>query len=81
MPPIYWRAMPDQPRGHSASYGMGVGWAITSTLIAGIVVLGALGYLIDRVVGTQAVFRSVGVVAGGGFGIYIVYLRYGRGQE
>ena len=28
--------------------GMGIGWAITSTMIGGIATLGGLGYLLDR---------------------------------
>jgi F0F1-type ATP synthase assembly protein I len=60
---------------------MGVGWAITSTLIAGMLVLGGLGYVLDRVFRTGNAFRAVGIVLGAGLGIYIVYLRYGRGGE
>jgi ATP synthase protein I len=61
--------------------GMGVGWAITSTLIAGMVVMGGLGYLADRLAGTDDVFLSIGIVVGAGFGIYLVYLRYGKGDR
>jgi F0F1-type ATP synthase assembly protein I len=60
---------------------MGIGWAIISTLIAGMLVLGGLGYLLDRVLGTGAVLTGVGIVTGAGLGIYIVYLRFGRGGE
>jgi len=70
-----------EPRRNDMWAGVGVGWAITSTLIAGIVVVGGLGYVLDRVFGTDAVLTAVGIVAGAGFGIYIVYLRYGRGGE
>ena len=73
--------MPEDSRGDGAWSCVGVGWAITSTLIAGIVVLGGLGYLVDRLAGTRAVFESVGMVAGGGLGIYLVYLRYGKGER
>ena len=61
--------------------GMGVGWAITSTLIAGMVVMGGLGYLGDRLAGTDDVFLSIGMVIGAGLGIYLVYLRYGKGDR
>jgi F0F1-type ATP synthase assembly protein I len=57
---------------------MGTGWAITSTLIGGIVVWGGIGYLVDRLIGTPRVFVAVGVVLGAAAGTYIVYLRYGR---
>jgi F0F1-type ATP synthase assembly protein I len=60
---------------------MGVGWAIVSTLVAGMLVLGGLGFLLDRIVGTDDVITAIGLVLGAGFGIYIVHLRYGRGGE
>ncbi len=69
--------MTSQDRG-DAWAGVGVGWGITSTLIAGILVFGALGYLFDRLVGTSRVFEAAGVILGAGAGIYIVYLRYGK---
>jgi F0F1-type ATP synthase assembly protein I len=69
------------PRRSDAWTGVGIGWAITSTLIAGMLVLGGLGYVLDRVLGTGAGFTAVGIVVGAGFGIYVVYLRYGRGGE
>jgi ATP synthase protein I len=69
------------PRSDGPWAGMGVGWAITSTLVAGMLVLGAPGYLLDRVFGTEGVLTGVGIVLGAGVGIYIVYLRYGREGE
>jgi F0F1-type ATP synthase assembly protein I len=60
---------------------MGIGWAITSTLIGGIVTVGGLGYLLDRVLGTGTAFTAIGIVLGAASGIYIVYLRWGRGGE
>jgi F0F1-type ATP synthase assembly protein I len=60
---------------------MGTGWAITSTLVAGIVAVGGLGYLLDLVLDTGSGFTAVGIVLGAASGIYIVYLRYGRGGE
>jgi ATP synthase protein I len=69
------------PRKSEAWSGMGIGWAITSTLVAGMVTIGGLGYLLDRVLGTGTVFTAIGFVLGAASGIYIVYLRYGRGGE
>ena len=69
------------PRRSDAWAGMGVGWAITSTLIAGMLVLGGLGYVLDRLFDSGAGFTAVGIVLGAAFGIYIVYLRYGKGDE
>ncbi|TMK91653.1 MAG: AtpZ/AtpI family protein [Actinobacteria bacterium] len=57
---------------------MGVGWAIASTLLAGILALGALGYLADRLIGTKDVFLPVGMVLGVAVAIYAVWLEYGR---
>jgi ATP synthase protein I len=69
------------PRKNEAWSGMGIGWAITSTLVAGMVTVGGLGYLLDRVLGTGTVFTAIGFVLGAASGIYIVYLRYGKGGE
>lgn len=60
--------------------GVGTGWAITSTLVAGILAWGGLGYLVDRLVGTSRVFLAIGMVLGAAGGVYLVYLRYGRGD-
>ena len=73
--------MSQDTQGNDAWSGMGIGWGITSTLIAGIVTLGGLGYIIDRLAGTRTVFQPVGMVIGGGLGIYVVYLRYGKGDR
>lgn len=60
---------------------MGTGWSITSTLIAGMLAFGGLGYLTDRLAGTHKVFLGIGVVVGGIAGIYAVYARYGGGDS
>ena len=69
------------PRKSEAWAGMGTGWAITSTLVGGMVTLGGLGYLLDVVLSTGTVFTGIGFVLGAAIGIYIVYLRYGKGGE
>ena len=61
--------------------GWGIGWSIISTLAAGMLVLGGMGFVLDRLFDTGAGFTAVGIVLGAAFGIYIVYLRYGRGGE
>jgi len=66
------------PPDHDGWSGVGTGWTITSTLIAGILVGGGVGFLVDRLVGTPRVFAAIGIVAGSVAGIYVVYLRYGR---
>jgi F0F1-type ATP synthase assembly protein I len=69
------------PRKSEAWSGLGIGWAITSTLVGGMITLGGLGYLLDRVFSTGTVFTAIGFVLGAASGIYIVYLRYGRGGK
>jgi ATP synthase protein I len=68
-------------RGSERISGTEVGWAIISTLIAGMLVLGGAGYLVDRLVGTDKVFAAVGIVLGAAVGIYTVYLRYGKDER
>lgn len=68
------------PQRDDAWSGMGTGWSITATMIAGILVWGGFGYLVDRLVGTMDVFLATGVILGAGCGVYLVYLRYGRGE-
>jgi len=58
--------------------GVGAGWAVTATLLAGILAWGGLGYLLDRLIGASRIFTAIGIVIGAGGGIYLVYLRYGR---
>jgi len=60
--------------------GVETGWSVVSTLVAGIATIGALGYLADRVLGTEKILTGVGFVLGAVAGIYIVYVRYGRGD-
>lgn len=72
--------MTAQERRREAWSGMGVGWAITSTMIGGIAAWGAIGYLVDRLVGTDRVFVSIGFVLGAVGATYLVWLRYGRGE-
>ena len=58
--------------------GLGTGWAIVSTLIAGMLAWGLVGWGIDKLAGTNHVFLATGIVLGGAAGVYIVYLRYGK---
>jgi F0F1-type ATP synthase assembly protein I len=69
------------PRKSEAWSGLGIGWAITSTLVGGIVTVGGLGFLLDSILDTGTVLTAIGIVLGAASGIYIVYLRYGRGGE
>ena len=69
----------DQRQGHWS--GVETGWSVVSTLIGGIVTIGLLGYLADRALGTDDVLTGIGFVLGAALGIYIVYIRYGRGDS
>jgi F0F1-type ATP synthase assembly protein I len=70
--------MTEGPRRDDAWSGLGTGWAIVSTLIAGMLAWGFVGWLLDRVFGTNHVLLAIGIVLGGACGVYIVYLRYGK---
>jgi ATP synthase protein I len=72
--------MTGEQRRDSAWSGMGTGWSITSTLIAGMLAWGGIGYLVDRIAGLHQVFLPIGIILGGAGGVYAVYLRYGRGN-
>jgi F0F1-type ATP synthase assembly protein I len=60
--------------------GMSTGVTISATLLSGILVWGGVGYLVDRVAGTGKAFTAMGMLLGAGVAIYLVYLRYGKGD-
>ena len=70
--------MAPDPKDSPGWLGMGMGWAITSELIGAMLTLGGLGFLLDLVLGTDRIFAGIGVVLGGGVGVYLVWLRHGR---
>ncbi len=72
--------MTSQQHHDDAWSGMGTGWAITSTMIGGIATIGFLGYLVDRLLGTEHVFVAIGFVLGAAAAVYIIWLRYGGGD-
>jgi len=44
-------------------------------------VWGGLGYLADRLLGIEPrILTAVGIVLGAGLAIYLVYLRFGKGE-
>ena len=61
--------------------GAGTAWALTGTLLAGILVWGGVGYLVDRLVGFRWLFLPIGMLVGVSASIYLVYLRYGRDEH
>ena len=68
------------PRGNPWG-GMGTGWAISVELLSAIAVWGGIGYLVDRLVGIERVFMPIGLVLGAVAGIYLIYLRHGKGDN
>ncbi len=58
--------------------GEGIAWSVMSTLVAGPVLYGVVGWGVDQMVGTTRVFLPLGVVVGFIFSFYIVYARHGR---
>jgi F0F1-type ATP synthase assembly protein I len=57
--------------------GMGAAWAMTGTLLAGILVWGGVGYVVDRAVGFRWLFLPIGMLVGVSAAIYLVYRKYG----
>jgi F0F1-type ATP synthase assembly protein I len=69
---------PQRPRDEDETRASaGQGWTAVSYLIAGMVVWGALGWLVDRWLGTGGIAIAVGVVLGGAGGVFLVARRLG----
>jgi hypothetical protein len=67
---------------HSALTPRGehVAWSALGSLLAGPIVWGGVGFLLDRWLGTGRVLTAAGVVVGSLTAFYIVYLRFGRDE-
>ena len=61
--------------------GEDVAWGMVSTLLAGPLVWGGVGMLVDALVGTTRIFLPLGIVIGSLVSFYIVYVRFGRETE
>jgi ATP synthase protein I len=61
--------------------GEDVAWGMVSTLVAGPLVWGGIGMLIDSLIGTTRIFLPLGIVLGFVVSFYIVYIRFGRETE
>jgi hypothetical protein len=81
-PPIYSRrSMAGRPNPGDPDnlwVGMSTGIQITAYLLSGLLAYGGIGFLIDWLAGTGKAFTAVGMVVGAVFGIYLIYVRYGR---
>jgi F0F1-type ATP synthase assembly protein I len=60
--------------------GFSTAWAVTATLLAGILVWGGVGLLIDWLAGFRWLFLPIGMIVGMGSSIYLVVKRYGGGD-
>jgi len=58
--------------------GAGEAWVVTGSLLAGILVWGGVGFLVDRLFRFTALFLPIGMLVGLGAALYLVYVRYGR---
>ncbi len=61
--------------------GEDVAWSALSSLLAGLLLWLGIGWVADYFFGTGRIFTSIGVFVGFGLGMYIVYVRYGRGPK
>src|ERR1700710_1964072 len=68
--------MKKRARADSTSSGADEGWAVITTLIAGFVVWGGIGWLLDRWWGTTFL-TPVGVIVGMALGVFAVVARHG----
>lgn len=61
--------------------GANQAWSVIGTLLAGIVVWGGVGWLLDLWLGFDRLFLPVGMLIGCGAAIYLIYIRYGRDPD
>lgn len=74
-------AMTERPGPQATPSGESEVWGMISTLLAGPVMWGLVGFLADRLVDpSRSVFTAIGVVVGFVTSFYIVYVKFGREQ-
>ena len=67
---------PEQPR--KPGGGSDIVWSIIGTLVAGVLAWGAIGWLLDRWLGTEFLV-AVGILVGAAGAFYLIVRRYGGG--
>jgi ATP synthase protein I len=67
---------PEQPR--KPGGGSDIVWSIIGTLVAGVLAWGAIGWLLDRWLGTEFLV-AVGFLVGAAGAFYLIIKRYGSG--
>jgi ATP synthase protein I len=73
--------MARRPQRGGGYEGFGTAWNVIATLLAGMLIWGGLGWLLDRWLDTARLFTAIGLLVGTAGGIYVVYVRYGRDQQ
>ncbi|MBO3736370.1 AtpZ/AtpI family protein [Actinoplanes flavus] len=71
---------PHESRGDNGSDpppDTGMGMTAVSYLIAGILVWGGIGWLVDHYAGTEGIFAGIGAVLGVAGGVYLIVRRLG----
>lgn len=61
--------------------GLESAWSAVSYLVGGVIVWGGVGFLLDRVLGTDPVLTVIGAFVGNAAGIYLIYLRWPIGED
>lgn len=72
--------MAGEPGGGGGRGDAGVAWTVLGLLIAGLVVWGGVGYLLDRWLGLHALFLPIGLLVGAAGAIWLILIRLGRGD-
>jgi ATP synthase protein I len=67
---------PEQPR--KPGGGSDIVWSIIGTLVAGVLAWGAIGWLLDRWLGTEFLV-AIGILVGAAGAFYLIIRRYGGG--
>ena len=67
---------PEQPR--KPGGGSDIVWSILGTLVAGVLAWGAIGWLLDRWLGTEFLV-AIGILVGAAGAFYLIIRRSGSG--
>ena len=73
--------VPNSPNHLSGMSGMSAGWSVVGTLLAGVLLYGGVGFLLDKWMGTPKVFLPIGMLFGAGLSTYLVYIKHGKGKR
>ena len=60
--------------------GMAEGWKVTSYMVGGLA-WAVIGWAADSLAGTFPILTSIGAVVGEAGAVYLLYLRYGKGND